>query len=65
LSLEWESGSAEKQDSCDKSEIYTAGWEGTASWQKQVIIPNLKILWRKYRGEINTYRLYLCFWRTS
>jgi len=37
----------------------------TATWQEQVIIPNLKTFWRKFRGETNNYRLYYYFWRIS
>jgi hypothetical protein len=57
LSTDSESGSAEKQDSDDKSEIYAAGagnynMAGTNPYSK------LKKLWGKFRGETNTYRLY-------
>jgi hypothetical protein len=56
LSSDSESKSAKKQDSDVKDEIYAAG-EGSATWEEQVIIPNLKTLWKKFRGETNTYRL--------
>jgi hypothetical protein len=52
LSSDSESGSAEKQDSDYESDF--CSWEGTALWQEQYIILNLK----KFRGKTNTYRLY-------
>jgi hypothetical protein len=41
LSTNSENGSADKQDRDDTSQIYTA--RGIATWQEQVIIPNLKL----------------------
>jgi hypothetical protein len=51
-----ESGSVEKQDSDDKSEIYAA--EGTTTWQKQVTIPDLKLFLREFSVKTNTYSSY-------
>jgi hypothetical protein len=44
LSSHSESGSAKKQDGNNKSKIYAAGGGGGGTWQKQAILPNLKIV---------------------